>query len=98
MPNELTIGTPEEGEDADYYVCIPVTDPLAFPDNLVDECCQCGQAIQHRPHYPITPRKICLACATPDMEKDAKKGELEIMISPKTAQEVADYYRKKNAN
>lgn len=96
--NRIEVVTPDEAEAADYYVCTAMTNPLAFPDNMIDECCKCGKAIQHRPHYPVGVKKICMACVMPDMERDAKKGELTIQITPKTAREVAEYLHKKNSN
>jgi hypothetical protein len=98
MAVTVEVKTEDEGEEADYFVCIPVTDPLSFPDNVVDVCCKCGAAIQHRPHFPVTPRKVCWSCIQPDMERQAAKDDLNIMITPHTAQEVAGYLRKKNAN
>lgn len=98
MPNEITIETQDEGEACDCVVCIPVTEPLAFPDNIVTECSECGQKIQHRPHAPKRPAKICLPCIQPKMEREAARGELEVMITPKTAVEVLAHLAKKNAN
>jgi hypothetical protein len=98
MPNEIMIETQEDGEACDCVVCILVTEPLAFPDNIVTECCECGQLVQHRPHAPKRPPKICLPCIEPKMVKEAARGELGVMITPKTAVEVAAYLAKKNAN
>ena len=95
---KIEIVEPDEAEEADYYVCISMTNPLTFPDNMIDACCKCGNAIQHRPHYPVGIKKICMSCIQPDMERDAKNGELTIQITPQTAKEVAEYLHKKSAN
>ena len=98
MPNKITVETQDEGEDSDYVVCALVTEPLYFADNMVSECCKCGQKVQFRPHAPKLPPRICMSCIKPDMEREAEIGELEVMITPKTAADLADYFRKKNAN
>lgn len=99
MINEITIAeTPDEAEDCKYVVCKPLTVPLVFADNKIGACCKCGQAIQHRPHIPTAPETICWDCARPIMTADAAKGELEMMITPKTAVEVAEHLAKKRMN
>jgi len=98
MSNKLKIGTQEDGEDCDYVVCIRATNPLAFPDNLVSTCCKCGCTIQYRPHAPKTPAKMCVECAISDM---SVSGDFKVMITPKTAAEVAaylHYLQKKRGN
>jgi len=96
--NKIEVVDLSKAEEAEYYVCVPVTHPLSFPDNMIDECCNCGQAIQHRPRYPVGVLKICLTCISPDLEKVAKRGELTMQITPETAKEVAEYLHKKTAN
>jgi len=98
MPNKLEIGTQEEGEDCDYVVCIRFTGLLALPGNLIGTCCKCGYMIQYRPHAPKTPAKICLECAVPEMDDSFGEHDLKVMITPKTAAEVAAYLQKKKAN
>ncbi|SRR6266446_1833698 len=98
MSNKLEIGTQEDGEDCDYAVCIRATSPLVFPDNLVSTCCKCGCTIQYRPYAPKTPAKICLECAIPDMDNSFGEDDLRVMITPKTAAEVAAYFQKKKEN
>ena len=95
MSNKLEIGTQEDGEDCDYVVCIRATNPLAFPDNLVSTFCKCGCAIQYRPHAPKTPDKMCFECAVPEMNESFEEHDLKVMITPKTAAEVANYLQKK---
>jgi hypothetical protein len=99
MTNRFEIvDDPDEAECADSVVCRRLTQPLLLPDNMIDLCSKCGEAIQHRPHVPKTPPKICDECATTIMEAEAAKGELVVMITPKTAGEVIAWYEKKNAN
>ena len=74
-------------------VCRRLTSPLLLPDNLIDLCSKCGEAIQHRPHVPKRPPKICDDCAGPIMDTEAAKGELVVMITPKTAGEVAEWLK-----
>lgn len=99
MSNHMVIvSDPSEAEAADCVVCILLTQPLTFPDNIIDICSKCGQAIQYRPNAPKRPPKVCRACIMPKLTRKAKKGELEIMITRKTVKELADYAAKKNAN
>jgi hypothetical protein len=87
---------PDDAECADVVVCRRLTQPLLMPDNHIDICSKCGEAIQHRPHVPKRPPKVCDLCAVAIMEKE--KDELVVMITPKTAEEVAEWLRKKTAN
>lgn len=98
MPNDIRVGSDAENEACDYLVCTPVSNPLKFADNLVSVCCKCGAAVQYRPHAPIIPPKICLPCIMPDLLKDHEKGELGVLVSDKTIQEVVDHFRRKNSN
>jgi len=95
MVNKFEIVDQDECEEAQYIVCCRLTQPLLFPDNLIDICCKCGEAIQHRPHVPTAPQKMCEECALPDLDREATKGNLNIMITPKTAAEVANYIKKR---
>ena len=85
-----------DGEESDILVCARLTSPLMMPGNLIDICSDCGEAIQHRPHVPKQPRKICLQCAQPLIE--AHGSDLVTIITPETATEVAAYLKKKKAN
>ena len=99
MTNRFEIvDDPSEAECADSVVCRRLTSPLLLPDNVIGLCSKCGEAIQHRPHVPKKPPKICDECAAPIMEAEAAKDELVVMITPKTAGEVAAWLRKKTAN
>lgn len=92
MTNKVTVG---DGEDASCCVCIPVTDPLAFPDNLVGKCSMCGCSIQYRPHAPKKPPKVCLPCIVPELEKHGDAGELNIEINPRTMDDLSEYTKRK---
>jgi hypothetical protein len=50
--------------DFDYVVCMPADNETAglFADNVKATCCECGQAIVHRPYVPQNVPKICLPC------------------------------------
>jgi hypothetical protein len=97
MANSVTISDDaDDAESADYFVCILATDPTAFTDNVFDFCCKCGVKVQHRPHGPTVPKRICISCAMPGLERDAAKGELEVMATSRTAQEVAAHFRKRS--
>lgn len=95
MANELKIiQNSEEAEDADYFVCIRASSYSPFKDNLFDFCCKCGEKVQFRPHGPTVPKKICFECVMPELLEEAKKGELEISCTEKTAQEVAKHLKR----
>ncbi len=98
MPNEIEIVSDPEEADADVMVCTRITSPLVFPDNVIDLCSGCGEAIQHRPHVPTVREKLCLECFGPRGEQERARNNLRVVISEKTAREVRDYFRKKNAN
>jgi hypothetical protein len=98
MTNSIEIDNDGNGEHADMVVCRRLTSPLLMPGNLIDLCSKCGEAIQHRPHVPKKPRKICMECVLPLANEAAAKGDLHSIITPEIATEVATYLRKKNAN
>ncbi len=99
MTNEVRIVDDNaEGETADYVVCARLTQPLLLPDNLIDLCCRCGEAIQHRPDAPKKPPKVCLTCIEPDLKKEMSKEDLHVMVTPKTMRDVAAFVARKNAN
>lgn len=95
MTNNIEIS---DGEEAEYLICVRLTQPLTLPDNLIDLCCKCGEAIQHRPHVPKRPKKVCMDCMMPDVERQARSGELQAQMTPESAAEFAEFLRKKNAN
>jgi hypothetical protein len=98
MTNRIEMGDDADAELADAVICVRLTSPLLLPDNLIDLCSKCGEAIQHRPHVPKRPPKICWQCVEPVAKAEAAKGELVTLITPTTAAEVAAHFRKKNAN
>lgn len=91
---KLEIGTPEEAENCEYLVCVRVTTPLHFPDNLTGKCCQCGKPVQYRPHAPVTPKRLCMDCYIGT--KDLRSADN--MITPETAAEVLEVNLKKRMN
>jgi hypothetical protein len=99
MSNSLNIvDDPSEAEAADVVVCIELTQPLAFPDNIIDICSKCGRPIQYRPNAPKRPPKVCLPCVQPKLNRLAKKGELQVMITRKTEREVKAHIARKKAH
>lgn len=89
---------PSDACDADVVVCVLLTQPLLLPDNVIDLCSMCGEAIQHRPHIPKGPALVCYPCIEPRLKSEMSKGELVAMITPKTATEFREFLRKKQAN
>ena len=89
------VGDGSEAEDADCVICRLITDPLIMRDNLVGTCSKCFRMIQFRPHVPKTPPKVCDECAMPIIKRHAKKGDLHAVITENTAQDIANYLRKK---
>ena len=63
-----------EAELADAVVCLPLPDPMYFPDNKTGVCSRCGIGIFFRPHVPILPPKVCIHCAS-DMAREEKERE-----------------------
>lgn len=52
----------EAAELVDCVVCVP--DGVGeFPDNIHTVCADCDAPIEHRPHAPKRPMKICIECA-----------------------------------
>jgi hypothetical protein len=98
MTNSIEFDSDGNGEHADMVVCRRLTSPLLMPDNLIDLCAKCGEAIQHRPHVPKRPPKVCLECVSPLANKAAAKGELHSILTPEAVCEIAAHLRKKNAN
>lgn len=96
MPNEFKIGTPEQGEECEHVVCIPMTTPMMFPDNVAAKCSMCGCDVQHRPDIPTKPKIACMDCMLPRMEKAAQEGDLGILVTPKTLLEATDFISGQN--
>lgn len=94
MSNEVIIDD-DESKDCEYVVCSRISDPLLMPDNVIGTCCKCGNQIQHRPHIPTGPPTVCVPCILPEMEAEARKGELGIVITTESAKELAAHLEKK---
>ena len=77
MTNKIEVieNDSDEAERADAVVCIRLTSPLMMPDNVIDLCSRCGEAIQHRPSAPKRPPKVCDVCIGPLIDASAAKGE-----------------------
>jgi hypothetical protein len=67
IPIDIVSG--EEAEQADIAVCVLATVKTPFTDNLIGVCSDCGREVQHRPHLPKAPRKICMDCAAKLMKE-----------------------------
>ena len=55
----------DDAEACDYYVCVRVSVPSRFDDDVYDfcvECVECGEKVRHRLHGPKTPKKVCYEC------------------------------------
>ena len=49
----------------DVVVCCRWSEgePLLMPGNLIADCAWgCGHKVQHRPHVPAAPAKVCIPC------------------------------------
>jgi hypothetical protein len=66
-----------EAELVDAVVCMPLPDPMHFPDNKTGVCSRCGIGIYFRPHVPVLPPKLCIHCAAAMAEEEKKKEEAE---------------------
>lgn len=99
MANSVIVSDDEdEAESADYLVCVLASEPTPFPDNVFDFCAKCGAKVQHRPHAPRAPKRVCMACVMPEIEREALRGDLEIVATARTASEVREYVRKRSAS
>jgi len=98
MTNSFELDDDGNGEHADVVVCVRLTSPLLMPDNVIDICSQCGEAIQHRPHVPKQPRKMCWECIEPLALKMAHKGTLHTILTSEVAEDLLAYERKKSAH
>lgn len=95
MANKLTVGTQDEAEEADIYVCgRAATTKQLFDDDLYDFCSMCGEKVRYRPHGPTIPKKVCVECAMPEMDKQAEKGELGILTTEQVMDEVKNFFRR----
>ena len=95
VPNKFTIRSDIDNEDSDVVVCIPVTDPLKFDDNLIGRCSKCNIPVQFRPTSPKKPPKICWNCALPDMEREMNAGNLEVAVSSEARKDIMEFLSRK---
>ena len=91
MPNKVEVTSGEEAEDAAYVVCIPVTDPLKFEDNMIGRCVRCNCRVQFRPHAPKTPPRVCWECIQPDVLQEYRDNNLGISITDKSMEDVMGF-------
>jgi hypothetical protein len=82
----------DNGEDADILVCPLATKPLFLPDNLVAHCAKCFRLVQHRPHVPKIPEKLCTDCAKKSIAEN--KGS-ELMITKQSLDDIVMEIKKK---
>jgi hypothetical protein len=59
-----------DAELSDCVVCVPVSTPLIFPDNLTGPCVGCGAPLQWRHHAPKKPPRLCMPCAVIQIKTD----------------------------
>ena len=85
----------DDPEEADILVCSLVTKPLMLPDNLVAHCSKCFRLVQHRPHIPRMPQKLCTDCATKAITKDV---DARLFITQQSLDEIVSEIRKKVRN
>lgn len=87
-----------DGENATYVVCVPASTPAHFDDDVIAECCECGQKVRHRPHVPKKPKRICTDCISQQFGSLANlvnNPDAKVLASEKTIEEVAMISRKK---
>lgn len=88
MTNNVYVSDDEDdAEGADYYICARASMPAKFDDDLFDFCCRCDEKVRYRPHGPMTPKKLCIECATPDILKKIEDGTLEAVTTTKAMKE-----------
>ena len=76
-------------EEEVVLVCERITTPLILPDNRLGRCSECGWRVQFRPDAPKS-RRMCVQCAL-----DRSDEITEIMVTPRTMEELRDYLKKK---
>jgi hypothetical protein len=88
-PNEVEIvDTRDDGEIANYVVCAPVRPgddhATLVPGSKQENCCRCGRLVWTSPTAPVTPQRVCLYCALPDINA----GGVKLVVSKETIVEV----------
>ena len=56
---DVELVTEAEAEAVDVVVC---GEASFFADDVRTVCGSCGATVFHRPHVPVRPPKLCLAC------------------------------------
>lgn len=98
MSNKFSVVDSEEAEETDCVACLPFSKehPLIYDDNVIGNCCRCGQQVQFRPTAPQKPPKICLPCILPEMEEHARNNELNVFVTETTVAEVQVKHKTKH--
>lgn len=96
--DKVEITADDDAEHVDIVVCRLVTTPLLEPDNLLANCMKCFRMVQFRPYAPKKPPRMCDECAAPVMARHAKKNDLHMLITPKTASDVLAALIRKRSN
>ena len=85
----------EDPESADILICPLASKPLLMPDNLVAHCSKCFRLVQHRPHVPKTPQKLCVDCAKKSIKKD---DDPRLFITKDSIDDIVSQIKKKVTN
>ena len=75
----------DDGEDADFLVCVEATAPMHFPDNETGVCCHCGVKVQFRHYSPVKPKRICMRC----FGKRERGADDSVVFTKRSLQEAA---------
>jgi hypothetical protein len=81
----------EETDQDTILVCVPVTDPLALPDNVVAQCAACRSMLQFRPDAPSNVRRLCISCAVREIPN---YPTATFAATPQTLLELFKYVRR----
>lgn len=75
-------------------VCVLAIEPTPFRDNVVCTCCDCGVAIQHRPHAPAELLKVCMRCSLDRLNEQVRAGvPITVAATAETRREVIEHFR-----
>jgi formylmethanofuran dehydrogenase subunit E len=81
-------GIEEDDDGPIFIVCVPVTTPLHFKDNVIAACQFCQQPVQHRPNVVTPHRIICILCW-----QDRKEPDDTILITATSIREYLSRFR-----
>jgi len=73
-------------------VCIKLSTPLMFADNVIASCTGCGAALQHRPHAPPDAEPICMDCVIDEAREQG--GIIHAALTPGTQAELEALLKK----